>query len=55
MDIQDYARIVIGIGYGMNDFTKEELEKLQASLSNFDYGDEKLWDKLQSLIDNYKE
>lgn len=39
----------------MNDFTKEELEKLRSAITNYDYCDDKLHDKLQSLIDNYCE
>ena len=39
----------------MNDFTKEELEKLRYAITNYDYCDDKLNDKIQSMIDNYCE
>jgi hypothetical protein len=38
----------------MNDFSKEELELLQTALSEIDYSNP-LWEKIQSMIDNYCE
>ncbi len=39
----------------MNDFTKKELEKLRYAITNYDYSDDDLNNKIQSLIDNYCE
>ena len=39
----------------MNDFTKEELSKLRDAWVNYDYCDDELESKIQSLIDNYCE
>jgi len=38
----------------MNDFTKEELETINGALNQlYDLCEEKLIDKIQSMIDNY--
>lgn len=37
----------------MNDFKKEELEKLRYAIAYYDYSDDELNNKIQSMIDNY--
>lgn len=37
----------------MNDFTKEELEKLNLTLQGYDFDNTELIKKIQSMIDKY--